>query len=74
MNGQLTQGVESIVVDGSSDRIATTDLCNDYVELGFKIVDDDPRGMSNDQNLWLRHEVARCEWTRGWRCRPMSAV
>ncbi len=29
---------------------------------------------SNDQNLWLRHEVARCEWTRGWRCRPMSAV
>ncbi len=53
MNGQLTQGVESIVVDGSSDRIATTDLCNDYVELGFKIVDDDPRGMSNDQNLWI---------------------
>jgi len=24
--------------------------------------------------LWLRHEVARCEWTRGWEGRSMSAA
>jgi len=59
MSGQLTQGVEFIVVDGSSNRIATIDLCTEYVELGVKVLADDPRGIYAAMNIGLARAQGR---------------